>query len=221
MTDIPILDIDSWVRRPVEERHRETEQKGRVRRPMNSFMLYRWANTESIKRQSHRHNPRAISSIAGKCWRNEPQSVRDKYSRLAEIERDGHAEAHPNYKFKRKARKRRSATKPVAHRDSPEISEHNSGDCPLVQDFEMGIQSPINYLRLGSHPEGILEDLVAPMGGDFQGSYSSGFFALPDEAHHHLLCLEPINPTTSIFIDGSYMEPQWQESLWQETVWLV
>ncbi|KAJ6020297.1 hypothetical protein N7499_003576 [Penicillium canescens] len=74
---------------------------------------------------------------------------------------------------------------------------------------------------LGSHPEGILENLVAPMGGDFQGSYSSGLVALPDEAHHHLLCLEPIDPTTSIFIDGSYVEPQWQESLWQETIWLV
>ncbi|KAJ5230992.1 High mobility group superfamily [Penicillium chrysogenum] len=213
MTDIPILDIDTWVRRPVKERQKETEQKGRVRRPMNSFMLYRWANIESIKGQSHQHNPREISSIAGKRWGKEPQSVRDKYSRLAKIERDGHAEAHPDYKFIRKARKRRSVTKAVAHLESSELSEYNSCDYPSVQDFEMGIQSPINYPCLGSHPGYILENLVAPMGGVLQRDRSSDLIGLPGEPHYDLLCPQSIQPLTSIFFDGSYVDPQWQ-SLW-------
>ncbi|KAJ6174656.1 hypothetical protein N7485_005393 [Penicillium canescens] len=57
MTEIPTLDIGKWVRRSVEECRRETQQKGMVPRPMNSFMLYRLAYTESIIRLSARRSP--------------------------------------------------------------------------------------------------------------------------------------------------------------------
>ena len=214
MADVPILDISKWVRRSVEERRRETQQKGMVPRPMNPFMLYRLAYTESIIRLSARRNPQVISSIAGKSWWKETQGFRDEYARLSKIERDGHVQAHPDYKFKRKLRKRPSVAEPVALFESPELSENSNCGWPPVQDFGASIQSPIDYPYLGSHPEGILENHVEPMGGVFQGGYSSGLVGLPDEAHHDLLCPEPINPTTSIFIDGSYVDPQWQESLW-------
>lgn len=214
ITDTPILDIDTWVRRPVEERRKETEQKGRVPRPMNCFMLYRWANTECIKRQSQRHNPRDISSIAGKRWREEPQSVRDKFQQLAEIEHNGHAEAHPGYKFKMKARKRQPIANPVAHLESSELSQHISCDWFSVQGFEIGIQSPNNYRFSGTHPEDILETLVAPIEGDFQGGYFKSLVGLPGEPHYDLLCPQPIHSPTNPLIDGSYVDPRWQGSLW-------
>jgi hypothetical protein len=217
MTNTPILNIDIWVRRPVEERRKETEQKGRVPRPMNCFMLYRWANTESIRRLSQQHNPRDISSIAGKGWREEPQSVRDKFQQLAEIEHDGHAEAHPGYKFKkfkRKARKRQSIANSVAHLGSSEPSEHNSCDWSSVQEFETGIKTPNNYPCSGTHPEDIPETLVAPIEGVLQGGCFKGLVMLPGEPHYDLLCPQPIHPLTNPLIDGSYVDPGWQGSLW-------
>lgn len=212
MTDTPILDIDTWVRRLVEERRKETEQKGRVPRPMNCFMLYRWANTESIKRLSQRHNPRDISSIAGKRWREEPQSVRDKFQQLAEIEHDGHAEAHPGYKFKRKARKRQSIANSVAHLGTSELSEHNSCDWSSAQGFEIGIQSPNNYPCSGTHPEDIPETLVAPIEGVFQGGCFKDLIMFPGEPHYDLLCPQPIYLLTNTVIHGSYVDLDGKEA---------
>ena len=43
-THVPIADIESYVNRSAEERRREVEDgkvPGKVKRPMNSFMLYR------------------------------------------------------------------------------------------------------------------------------------------------------------------------------------
>lgn len=49
MTDVPITDTEAWVDRPVEERMRETKQKKKIGRPLNSFMLYPLEYTNRIK----------------------------------------------------------------------------------------------------------------------------------------------------------------------------
>ncbi|KAJ6174657.1 hypothetical protein N7485_005394 [Penicillium canescens] len=113
-----------------------------------------------------------------------------------------------------KLRKRPSVAEPVAQFESPGLSENSNCGWSPVQNFGTSIQSPINYPCLGSHPDGTLVKLVAPMGGVFQKGYSSDLVGLPDEGDHDLLCPEPINLPTSILIDGIYVEPQWQENLW-------
>lgn len=85
MTDVPITDTEAWVHRPVEERMRETKQKKKIGRPLNSFMLYPLAYTNRIKMCSRRCSPQVSFSIAGKSWHKEPQNFRDKYQGLAQI----------------------------------------------------------------------------------------------------------------------------------------
>ncbi|KAJ5815022.1 hypothetical protein N7474_006799 [Penicillium riverlandense] len=120
MTDVPVKDIEGFVNRSFEERWEEVKQKGRITRPMNSFMLYRSAYTDRIKRYLNQTNNQAVSRACGLGWKLEPKYIREKYERYACIERDEHARAHPDYKFSPSkdckappARKRQSADEAI------------------------------------------------------------------------------------------------------------
>jgi hypothetical protein len=102
----------------------------------------------------------------------------------------------------------------VAHLESSELSEHISCDWSSVQGFEIAIQSPNNYRFSGTHPEDILETLVAPIEGGFQGGYFKSLVRLPEEPHYDLLCPQPTHPLTNTLFDGSFVDPQWQGTLW-------
>lgn len=99
LTDTPIKDMDAFVRRSREERVKEVTKKGKVSRPMNSFMLYRSAYAERVKKWLCQTNHQVVSRASGHGWKLETQAIRDKYEQLASIERDNHARAHPDYKF--------------------------------------------------------------------------------------------------------------------------
>ncbi|RAH80870.1 HMG-box [Aspergillus japonicus CBS 114.51] len=100
MARISIKDIESWVHRSSETRIQEVQRrKGRVTRPMNSFMLYRSAYAERTKQWLAQNDHRLVSEISGKSWKLEPREVRQKYEHLAEIEKHNHLKAHPDYRF--------------------------------------------------------------------------------------------------------------------------
>ncbi|GFG21417.1 hypothetical protein IFM5058_11036.1, partial [Aspergillus udagawae] len=57
MTHIPVRDMHTWVQRSIEERHQEVlKRRGRIPRPMNSFMLYRSAYADRAKLWTTAHN---------------------------------------------------------------------------------------------------------------------------------------------------------------------
>lgn len=100
LTDVPIKDMDAWVRRGPDERRREAEKKKKVARPMNSFMLYRSAYADRAKKLFGEKNHQVVSVATGKSWNLEPKHIRAKYDELSRIERENHAATHPDYKFK-------------------------------------------------------------------------------------------------------------------------
>lgn len=104
MADIPIRDMETWVHRSALDRLNEVTVNGEIRkikRPMNSFMLYRSAYAERAKCLLGQTNHQVVSRAAGLSWKTfEPAHIRDKYEELARIERENHAAAHPEYKFK-------------------------------------------------------------------------------------------------------------------------
>lgn len=100
--DVPVEDMNEWVNRPNTDRYAEVsgKQKGKIPRPMNSFMLYRRAYKERIKKWGAQgDNNQLISSVAGLSWNLEPGDIKAEYARLANVERDNHAKAFPDYKF--------------------------------------------------------------------------------------------------------------------------
>ena len=99
---IPVADIDTYVHRSSDIRRQEIETgktPGRVKRPMNAFMLYRKAYQQRAKEWASQHNHQIVSRVCGMSWPLEPEQVRQQFKTWADTERDNHQKAHPNYKF--------------------------------------------------------------------------------------------------------------------------
>lgn len=100
--DVPVEDMEAWVSRPNEDRWKEVKgrPKNNIPRPMNSFMLYRRAYKERIKKWGQQgDNNQMISSVAGISWNMEPAPIKDYYTRIANLEKENHTKAFPDYKF--------------------------------------------------------------------------------------------------------------------------
>ncbi|KAL4791297.1 hypothetical protein BDV19DRAFT_370795 [Aspergillus venezuelensis] len=127
MTHIPLKDMDRHVNRPIEERIQETTKKGKIPRPMNSFMLYRSAYADRTKELFRQQNHQVVSAAAGESWNKEEPDIREKYEMLASIEKKNHLKAHPGYKFtpakdKKKHRMGLDDDRYYGYRSTPERS---------------------------------------------------------------------------------------------------
>lgn len=96
---IPIKDMEAWVNRSADVRRQDAREKGKIARPMNSFMMYRSAYADRVKEWCVQNNHQVVSQVSGRSWPMEPPEVREKYELLALVERDNHQKAHPEYKF--------------------------------------------------------------------------------------------------------------------------
>ena len=99
MTNIEIKDTEAWVNRSVEDRREEAKKDNFVKRPSNSFILYRSAYADRARAWEKSPNHQKISSLAGESWAMEPPEIRKQFDAWAKIERDNHAKAFPDYKF--------------------------------------------------------------------------------------------------------------------------
>lgn len=74
-----------------------------VKRPLNSFMLYRKSQTQSAMayavHSKLKLNHQNISQIVGLMWQTESKEVKDKFAYFAGREKEIHKVLHPDYKF--------------------------------------------------------------------------------------------------------------------------
>ncbi|KAL0936641.1 HMG box protein [Colletotrichum truncatum] len=99
---ILVADIEAYVQRSAETRMKEVEESktpGRIKRPMNAFMLYRKAYQNLAKSLCTQNNHQVVSQVCGSGWPLEPEHIRDQFNEWAKIERANHQKAHPGYKF--------------------------------------------------------------------------------------------------------------------------
>lgn len=98
-----MIEIEAYINRPAEVRRSETDsdrkQPGRVKRPMNSFMLYRKAFQNHTKAYCEHNNHQVVSKVCGASWDMEPEHIRKQFGEWAKQERTNHQKAHPGYKF--------------------------------------------------------------------------------------------------------------------------
>lgn len=98
-----MIEIEVYINRTAETRHREIEtdrkQPGKIKRPMNSFMLYRKAFQNHTKAYCEHNNHQVVSKVCGASWDQEPESIRKQFGDWAKMERANHQKAHPGYKF--------------------------------------------------------------------------------------------------------------------------
>ncbi|CCD50391.1 similar to transcription factor HMG [Botrytis cinerea T4] len=129
---VPVADIETYVNRSAEERRREVDEgkvPGKVKRPMNSFMLYRKAYQNRTKDWCLQNNHQVVSQVCGDSWPLEPDAVKEQFSEWARLERINHQNAHPGYKF--------SPTKPGAGKAAKrKMSEDIASDDSDLTDFD-------------------------------------------------------------------------------------
>lgn len=98
-----MMEIEAYINRSAEERHKEIEmdrkQPGKIKRPMNSFMLYRKAFQNHTKAYCEHNNHQVVSKVCGASWDQEPEAIRKQFGDWAKLERANHQKAHPGYKF--------------------------------------------------------------------------------------------------------------------------
>jgi hypothetical protein len=150
-THVPVADIETYVNRSAEERRREVEDgkfPGKVKRPMNSFMLYRKAYQNRTKDWCLQNNHQVVSQVCGDSWPLEPDSVKEQFSEWARIERQNHQNAHPGYKF--------SPTKPgTTKAPKRKVSEEPMSEESDLDDFDWhdGLSKRLKRPRSTPRPE--------------------------------------------------------------------
>lgn len=95
----PVEQAVTFARRPVTQRREEAEAAGKIKRPLNEFMLYRMAYLNAVKEMHELDNAGEASVYLGLSWGIEPGSVRDRFADLAAEEVALHRLAFPHYKF--------------------------------------------------------------------------------------------------------------------------
>ncbi|RKF61324.1 putative hmg box protein [Erysiphe neolycopersici] len=99
-TSIPNIFI--FVTRSTEERLKEIKEgkkPDKIKRPMNAFMLYRKAYQNTAKVLFAKNNHQVISQVCGQSWEIENVPIKAQFHDWAQIERDNHQKAFPEYKF--------------------------------------------------------------------------------------------------------------------------
>ncbi|KAI1005531.1 hypothetical protein K3495_g2689 [Podosphaera aphanis] len=118
MTQIHVVDIEAYVNRPPRQRQDEVKddgkKPGKVKRPMNSFMLYRKAFQNKAKFWCSQNNHQIVSRVCGDSWPLEPNSIKEQFKKWARTERHNHQIAFPQYKF--------SPSKPIVGKSVPKQS---------------------------------------------------------------------------------------------------
>ncbi|KAL8839499.1 MAG: hypothetical protein Q9170_001722 [Blastenia crenularia] len=97
--EVPVVDVFEKVNRSIEERQAEAQKDNKIKRPSNSFMLYRSAYGERVKALYPQNNHQIISRICGASWKMETPDIKEKFGAYYEMEKENHAKAHPTYKF--------------------------------------------------------------------------------------------------------------------------
>ncbi|KLJ08662.1 hypothetical protein EMPG_15901 [Blastomyces silverae] len=166
---IPVRNMELHVMRSAEQRLKEVEKrKGKISRPMNSFMLYRSAYAEATKEWCSQNNHQVVSRVAGLSWPKEPREVRDYYERLANIERDNHGKAHPNYKFAPNKSTNTPKKKKASNLKEEEHSDVGDHDITMVVSY----QNPVRHMSGASFQDGSFRSRT-PTPIDRDSSYDS------------------------------------------------
>ena len=146
--DIPIKDTEAWVNRSMEERQKEATKDNFVKRPSNSFILYRSAYADRARSFQKSANHQVVSSLAGESWAMEPSEIRKQYDTWAKVERENHARAFPEYKFqpqtnKASARKRKGRLDDSEDEESDLESEYTYNPRPSARPLKSKRQKNI------------------------------------------------------------------------------
>ncbi|KAF7356407.1 HMG box domain-containing protein [Mycena venus] len=122
-------------------------QTKKIPRPPNSFIIFRTEYTRlhhnpkgtRSRRDALRDDVKAIASVsrkAGDAWRLLPPEEKQRYQHLAELAKEQHARAHPNYQYRPQRHKtsgaRRTLSVPKRRLPSPTLTIRTVSDTQTI-----------------------------------------------------------------------------------------
>ncbi|KAI8961732.1 hypothetical protein F5Y11DRAFT_217832 [Daldinia sp. FL1419] len=149
ITTVQDTNIEEYVNRGADVRQKEVRESkdGKVKRPMNAFMLYRKSYQNRAKEWRKHDNHQVISRICGVSWAMEPRSLKDKFDAYSKIERTNHGIAFPDYKFapakaKNKKGVRASTTAPDSEDEGSDLENYSWDTAPPSRSSSRPIYDP-------------------------------------------------------------------------------
>lgn len=98
--DVILANAELFATRPTQVRKEEEAKAGKIKRPLNAFMLYRKFYQDVAKTCCIKNNHQQVSTVCGDSWKNcEPSDLVRAFTLLAAKERKNHAIAFPLYKY--------------------------------------------------------------------------------------------------------------------------
>lgn len=111
--NVDFRDVEVYVNRPPEDRRTGLDVvQGAAKKPLNCFFLYKKVYKDHTADLFPEKSQNMISCILGASWRMESNFIRNKFRRLADVERSNHKKAFPSNKYA-SSRKRRTFRNPV------------------------------------------------------------------------------------------------------------
>jgi hypothetical protein len=189
---------------PKPSSHARRRERGHVRRPPNSFLIFR-----SELWNKHKNDPtgerdhRTLSEIAGMCWKRLSEEQRDVYRKRAEVEKKRHAAQNPGYKYSPVVRREKKQVKRRLRNHRPNEKERCiSIASSWVKDFEV---SPVGTTESDPSTAGAGVIPAAPFVAHEE----------PRECSHGVNAKTP--PTPDLFFDFSSPSPPSLSLLYEPT----
>ncbi|KKA30522.1 hypothetical protein TD95_003374 [Thielaviopsis punctulata] len=177
---IEIADISTFILRDYKERHEEIQRgksPGKVKRPMNAFMLYRKAYQNVAKAYCTGDNHQIVSAVCGRSWAIESPTLREKFINWSTTERNNHQIAHPSYRFT-------PGKLPAAKKDGDEDDEDCDADGEVDDELDDDIlqDSPAKkrHERIPKH-QAATSKLKQPS----LGATTTTITSLPESSHQN------------------------------------
>lgn len=215
---MPVKDIEALVNRSTEVRLEEVaKNKGYIKRPMNSFMLYRSAYADRTKKYGEQQNHQIVSAMAGESWPMESEDIRNQFDEWAKLERQHHQEAHPNYKFSpsKTSNKRRKGELTEDEEDASDLDERDpDGEYRGGRQVRQKRQGrDVTYLPSNSgfesHPYYGQQQVSGYEQSHFQ--YANPGRPLPSNVAYDPQTGQPYNPQTHTWIQTTPQQQQQQQ----------
>lgn len=130
---IEVLDTLALASRSTADRQSEAQRSGKIKRPYNAFILYRMTYQLLAQRIGETKSHQSVSTLCGDSWASESMDIKLRFQELAQLERQGHMHAFPDYKFqpKKEVSRSRSATREAA---TPGPKVHHRYDGVVEED---------------------------------------------------------------------------------------
>ncbi|KJZ71203.1 hypothetical protein HIM_09409 [Hirsutella minnesotensis 3608] len=162
-----VFDVYTHVHRSGDCRKEEALKEGKVKRPLNAFLLYRKHVILFVKNQmlseENKNNQQLVSRICGDSWKLETEEVKSKFKKLAHVEKTRHSQAFPMYKY------------------TPKPGKKPDGDDSRAVEQSASARTPASSTP---GPRSVMtSSQTAPMGSPYNFGARSGMMAMSNLAH--------------------------------------